>query len=110
MTAEAEHAVPNEAAQEALRRLREDRGTRAEQLADLERSVEHLPPAEVEESAHTRMDNLREILKEIDGALQRVADGTYGRCERCAKDIPPGRLEILPHARFCVACQQRNAR
>jgi RNA polymerase-binding transcription factor DksA len=39
-------------------------------------------------------------------ALRRMADGTYGICERCTERIPVERLEILPHARFCVPCQR----
>jgi len=39
-------------------------------------------------------------------ALRRMADGTYGICERCTARIPLERLEILPHARFCVPCQR----
>ena len=39
-------------------------------------------------------------------ALRRMADGTYGICERCTGRIPVERLEILPHARFCVPCQR----
>jgi RNA polymerase-binding transcription factor DksA len=41
-------------------------------------------------------------------ALRRMAEGSYGICERCAADIPLQRLEILPHARFCVPCQRRQ--
>ena len=39
-------------------------------------------------------------------ALRRMAEGVYGTCERCAADIPLERLEVLPHARFCVPCQR----
>ncbi len=39
-------------------------------------------------------------------ALRRMAEGSYGTCERCTVDIPLQRLEILPHARFCVPCQR----
>ena len=39
-------------------------------------------------------------------ALRRMADGTYGICEGCTGRIPMQRLEILPHARFCVPCQR----
>ena len=38
-------------------------------------------------------------------ALRRMADGT---CERCTAGIPLERLDILPHARFCVPCQRRG--
>ncbi|MCZ7422858.1 MULTISPECIES: TraR/DksA family transcriptional regulator [unclassified Micromonospora] len=47
-------------------------------------------------------------LDQIAGALRRLTAGGYGRCERCGTDIPRERLEILPHARFCVPCQQKQ--
>ncbi|MEQ4305286.1 TraR/DksA C4-type zinc finger protein [Plantactinospora sp. B6F1] len=43
-------------------------------------------------------------------ALQRMTDGSYGTCEQCQRDIPTERLEILPHARFCMPCQQARNR
>lgn len=42
---------------------------------------------------------------EIDAALARIADGTYGACERCHQAIPKPRLKALPFARLCVACK-----
>jgi Prokaryotic dksA/traR C4-type zinc finger len=42
---------------------------------------------------------------EIDAALDRIADGTYGVCVHCGADIPPERLEFRPYAAGCVACQ-----
>ncbi len=44
-------------------------------------------------------------IEEIDGALHRIADGTYGRCTHCGVDIPIERLEFRPFAAGCVACQ-----
>lgn len=52
------------------------------------------------------VDSTRQALADTAAALNRMAEGTYGRCERCRSDIPVERLEILPHARFCVPCQQ----
>jgi DnaK suppressor protein len=43
-------------------------------------------------------------LQEIEAALQRVEDGSYGRCERCGEPIPEARLEARPVARTCVGC------
>ncbi len=43
-------------------------------------------------------------LREIEAALKRIEDGTYGKCERCGEDIPAARLDIVPHARLCVKC------
>ncbi|MEV6367271.1 TraR/DksA family transcriptional regulator [Micromonospora musae] len=50
----------------------------------------------------------RQSIEQIAGALRRIAEGSYGACERCQGDIPAERLEILPHARFCVPCQQKQ--
>jgi len=47
----------------------------------------------------------RRALSEIAHALRRMAQGTYGLCERCETAIPAQRLEVLPHARLCASCQ-----
>jgi DnaK suppressor protein len=52
------------------------------------------------------IDSTRQALADTTEALKRIRSGTYGRCERCRRDIPAERLELLPHARFCVPCQQ----
>jgi len=44
-------------------------------------------------------------VEEIDDALKRIADKTYGYCERCFQPIPKPRLRALPYARLCVACK-----
>jgi DnaK suppressor protein len=44
-------------------------------------------------------------VEEIDYALERVEDKTYGYCERCFQPIPKPRLRALPYARLCVACK-----
>jgi phage/conjugal plasmid C-4 type zinc finger TraR family protein len=41
----------------------------------------------------------------ITKTLQRIADGTYGRCEDCDERIPPARLKAVPTATLCVRCQ-----
>ena len=44
-------------------------------------------------------------VEEIDAALARIEDKTYGACERCHQPIPKPRLKALPFARLCVACK-----
>jgi len=44
-------------------------------------------------------------VEEIDLAMERVVDKTYGYCERCYQPIPKPRLRALPYARLCVACK-----
>jgi DnaK suppressor protein len=50
------------------------------------------------------MDGERKILAEIDGALRRIEDGTFGICEGKGEKIPKARLSAIPWARYCVAC------
>lgn len=45
----------------------------------------------------------RSELEEIERALRKLDDGTYGTCERCGEPIAEARLEALPTARFCIA-------
>lgn len=46
----------------------------------------------------------RRHLDDVDAALRRVDDGSYGVCANCGRDIPPARLEARPFADNCVAC------
>jgi DnaK suppressor protein len=49
---------------------------------------------------------LRKHHGELAAALERLDDGTYGKCERCGQQIPIERLEAIPTARLCVGCKQ----
>lgn len=49
---------------------------------------------------------LQRIIDDIEDALARMDAGTYGSCQRCGKQIPPRRRELLPHSRWCVTCVQ----
>ncbi len=48
----------------------------------------------------------REILKEIEGALGRIAADDYGTCFACEEKIPAKRLQAVPWARYCIDCQE----
>jgi DnaK suppressor protein len=47
-------------------------------------------------------------LQQIDAALKRLEEGTYGQCAECRKEIPAARLEALPYATLCVQCAARQ--
>jgi RNA polymerase-binding transcription factor DksA len=47
---------------------------------------------------------LTEALAEVEAAIARLGEGTYGQCERCGQTIAPARLEAMPAARRCIAC------
>jgi DnaK suppressor protein len=52
-------------------------------------------------AAHEQM---LEQLAEVDRALEKLDDDSYGSCDTCGEPIPPGRLEVHPWATRCVAC------
>ena len=50
----------------------------------------------------------REQLADIDAALDRVADGSYGTCQACGQPIGAERLAARPSARTCISCTRRR--
>jgi DnaK suppressor protein len=50
----------------------------------------------------------KEQLTEVEAALQRLENGTYGKCLDCDQPINPERLRILPSATLCIRCQQQQ--
>lgn len=47
---------------------------------------------------------LKETLAEVEHALAKMDEGTYGRCEDCGKEIAAARLEAMPSSRYCIDC------
>ena len=47
-------------------------------------------------------NNVRDLLRKIDGALKRMDEGTYGLCVRCGRPIEKARLKALPYAELCI--------
>jgi YteA family regulatory protein len=48
------------------------------------------------------------ILQDIKDALDKINDGTYGKCLQCNSEIPEERLEVLPYAKLCIKCKDEN--
>jgi len=53
------------------------------------------------------VSNKEGLLNDIDAALDRVTEGTYGQCEMCGGRIPLKRLEAKPQARYCLKCKEK---
>lgn len=51
-----------------------------------------------------------EVLSEVEHALQKLEQGTYGLCDVCGQSIDMERLEIRPQANLCLACKTRQAK
>lgn len=58
----------------------------------------------------TLANNARDMLNQIEFALTRIDDGTYGVCESCGNPIGKGRLQAFPRATLCVSCKERQER
>jgi DnaK suppressor protein len=70
--------------------------------ADVMVRVEHT------ETALVHRGRLVARLREIDAALARIADGTYGQCVECGEVIKDLRLEAIPEASRCTSCEAAN--
>ncbi len=52
------------------------------------------------------VSNEQEVLYQIDDALKRLDDGSFGICQQCNKPITMSRLKAVPYASMCIACQR----
>ena len=62
------------------------------------------------ERALSLQNNSRDLIGQIDRALERIEDGTYGSCDRCGRPIDAARIKALPHASLCMDCKRREER
>ena len=83
---------------EALRRDRSDLSNMPIHMADLGTDSYEI------DNIIGLVDSERKILVEVNDALSRIEDGTYGICQGRGELIPKQRLKAIPWARYCVAC------
>ena len=55
-------------------------------------------------------NNIRDLTDQIDRALERIDEGTYGLCERCGRPIEKARIKALPYATLCIKDKQAAER
>lgn len=58
------------------------------------------------ELAIRNLDRESTLLRQVRGALARIADGSYGVCLHCEEDISPKRLNAVPQTAYCITCQE----
>jgi DnaK suppressor protein len=92
-----------ETATQAARRAQHD--ALIAQVRDLT-DADSVLERELAEAGAARAD---ETLADVQHALERLEDGTYGSCEGCGAPLPFERLDVIPWARLCVACPRRRA-
>lgn len=83
--------------------------TQKEASSDLSAYSFHMADAGTDnfdrEFALSMVSNEQELLNEVNDALKRLENGTYGICEMCGKPIPKARLDAIPWTRYTVECQ-----
>ena len=95
--------------------LEEKRALMQARLASIKRDVTQEHSGDSAEQAQERENDevvdaigneTRQSLHDIQGALDKIAEGTYGECEKCGEEIAPARLKAIPEAALCVNCAQ----
>ena len=100
-----------------LRGLQEEQGPEGQDRGTMgELSVVDQHPADVGSETFERdkemsiLFNVEAELSDVDRALRRIGEGTYGQCEACGRAIGAARLEARPATRFCIEDQARVER
>ena len=62
----------------------------------------------VQELALSLLGSENDTLDQIEAAIERIEDGSYGQCEECGGKIPKPRLEAIPYAALCVQCASQQ--
>jgi len=88
---------------ELLAALRQREGIAVERSADV---IDELQAAVEREHAMLELDRTNRVLRQVNTALSRIREGTYGICLRCDQMISAARLNAVPWASFCITCQQ----
>jgi len=99
----------------ALQNLHDDHaGTLSDEAGEESAYDNHLADTATDtydrELDYTLEENSENVLAEIDAALKRIDDGTYGVCTNRGEQIPVERLEARPWATLCIDCQRERER
>jgi DnaK suppressor protein len=96
-----------ELVQEIARRSKATTEAGAQDIGDILDSVSEERTRELD---MILTDREKRKLLQIDDALDRIDESTYGQCEECGVKIPRARLKVLPFAKYCVECQEKTER
>jgi DnaK suppressor protein len=91
---------------------RENPGSLEDELGEVAAGIDNHPGDVATATFDRELDEgleegAQQTIDEIDAALQRIGDGSYGVCEVCGKPIGAERLSAIPWARLCIDDQRR---
>jgi len=99
----------NEMRYELIEEIARNRKVETDDLKDTIGDIYDLADNERDRQlSHILSDRDRKKLVEIDEALERIENKTYGICEECGKRITANRLKIMPFARLCITCKSES--
>ncbi len=78
--------------------------------AEVEDPIDAVTTAEGQETAFEETSRLSDTLQEVRMALQRIEDGTFGRCIACGREIEEARLAAVPWTPYCKDDQEKRDR
>lgn len=99
---------------QAMKHIEEETLSRSQREASGDLSGYTLHMADVATDSYDRefslglASNAQQILYEIEEALKRLKDKGFGNCMLCEKLIPRKRLQVIPYASLCIACQGKE--
>jgi DnaK suppressor protein len=88
----------------------EDGGHELNNAAGDQHLADHASETYERELDDTLEENAEQVLREIDLALARIDEGTYGTCAICGAEIPEERLAAVPYATLCIEDRRRQER
>ena len=101
-TLEASARATLDAERDALHRQLEELGDGGDGLSFDEGFADSSQVAAEQGEVRSLVANLRSLLDDVERAIEKLDEGSYGRCETCGEPIAPARLEAMPASRFCV--------
>lgn len=114
--------ITKQVLKETEKKLTEEKKRTQHQIEDLRKNDPFLDPDYTADNAAVDTDAREQIghqtieaqiidlnrrISDIDLALTKISKGKYGVCEKCNKDIPYARLQLIPEARYCVSCETK---
>ncbi len=93
---------------EQIARLEDE--ARESNSAEVEDPIDEVTSSEGKATALEESTRLSITLRQVQDALKRIEDGSYGRCIDCGREIEPARLSAIPWTPYCLSDQEKHDR
>ena len=87
---------------------RSDNDARASRSAEVEDPIDQVTSSENKAATFQESTLAANTLKQVQDALRRIEEGSYGTCIDCGRPIEPGRLEAVPWTPYCLQDQEKH--